>query len=127
MKLSSVLIISNEEIDIYISKSVLSIYNFADNFYIETSARSALHFLKRTTEIPELILLDLHMKDMNGIDFLNEFQKLPEEIIEKCKVVLLSNDANPYENKMKEINLHKHSSGLLEKPLNIKELIKLIN
>ena len=127
MKLKSVLIIDDEEIDLFISKRVLSMNDFAENVYTETSVRSALHFLKNTAHIPELILVDFKMDDMNGEDFLNEFQKFPKQITEKCKVVLLTAYLSKYEDKVKQIKLHKHSSGLLEKPLNIGELVDLIS
>ena len=126
MKLRSVLIIDNEEIDLFISKRVLVMDDFADNVYTETSVRSALHFLKTTKDIPELILVDLKMDDMDGLDFLNEFQKLPKNINEKCKVVLLSAYINYYDYEVMQIKQHKYSSGVLEKPLNVVELFEMV-
>lgn len=44
---------------------------------------------------PELILLDLNLSIMNGFDFLEELQNLPQLNLSRTKIVWLTSCANP--------------------------------
>jgi CheY-like chemotaxis protein len=60
-----------------------------------TNAQEALNLLQLWAnsfpeQIPDMIFLDINMPQMDGWEFLNEFQKLPQHILERCSVIMLS-------------------------------------
>src|SRR5687768_1970249 len=60
-----------------------------------TSAGDALVYLRKYVALdfqrmPEVILLDVNMPQMNGWKFLVEFEKLPDALINRCRLVVLS-------------------------------------
>ncbi len=93
----NVLLVDDEEIDLFIHEKVLTTTGFASQVHKVQSGRLALEYLKaaKTQEdLPELIFLDLNMPLMNGFDFLTAFERLPKNITEHCKVVILTSSSS---------------------------------
>ena len=67
---------------------------FASEVRVMTSGKMALEYFdihkSNLGEIPDLIFLDLNMPVVDGFVFLFEFDEFPEEVKEKCKIVVLS-------------------------------------
>lgn len=60
-----------------------------------TNPNEALDQLKKwaaseTENFPGLILLDINMPQIDGWEFLEEFEKLPAYLLDKCTVIMLS-------------------------------------
>jgi CheY-like chemotaxis protein len=49
----------------------------------------------RPEELPDMILLDINMPEMDGWAFLDEFALLPETALKKCSVYLLTSSIDP--------------------------------
>ncbi|MEL1253045.1 response regulator [Flavobacterium sp. DGU38] len=69
-----------------------------------------------------IILLDIQMPIMNGFEFLNEFEKLNEEIKKEIQIYAISSTLNPEE--IKRIKQNKNVVDFLNKPLPAEELKK---
>jgi CheY-like chemotaxis protein len=76
--------------------SVKIIQQFS-SFAVEsfTSPVEALNQLKWRTSnavdmFPDIVLLDIEMPRMNGWQFLEEFEKLPDHVLRKSSVIMLS-------------------------------------
>jgi two-component system, NarL family, nitrate/nitrite response regulator NarL len=85
-------LIDDSDIDLFIQRRFLEVYNFANNLIIYKSAEDALAWLKTISHesIPDLIFLDLNMPEVDGFSFLKQFKNLPEGVIKGCKVVVLT-------------------------------------
>jgi CheY-like chemotaxis protein len=85
----------------------------------------ALEFL-RTRNIGGklIILLDIMMPRMNGFEFLDEFEKLEEDVKSRVDIVILSSTFD--DNDLKRGNSHPSVKKMLSKPLSANELRELV-
>lgn len=74
---------------------------------------------------PVIILLDIQMPIMNGLDFLEEFDKLSENFKKEIQIYVLSSTLDPDE--IKQINENNYVTDFLNKPLQIEDFIKKIH
>ncbi|RZK59670.1 MAG: response regulator [Pedobacter sp.] len=127
-KTNKVMLIDDNEIDLKINAKLISLSKLFDETIICQSAEEALDYLNKyaseTERLPNFILLDIQMPDMDGFDFLEQYKNLSKNIADKCTIAMLSStldfgdiqraEANPYVVK------------LLKKPLSLPELTKLV-
>jgi CheY-like chemotaxis protein len=89
-----VLLIDDNEIDSYIAKHMITKNRRPQKINVKSSAIEALEFLvtleHKGEEFPDYIFLDIQMPEMDGFEFLDEFSKFPKELIDHCKVIMLS-------------------------------------
>lgn len=90
----SVLLIDDNEIDIYITRRLLEFNNFSKSISAACSGREALEQLKNSKNLPDVIFLDLNMPVINGFRFLSELAKLPSLVKDRVQVVVLTSSEN---------------------------------
>lgn len=85
-------LIDDSDIDLFIQKRFLEVYQFSKKLTSYRSAEEALKNLNsaRDHNTPDVIFLDLNMPNMDGFGFLERFQALPNEIRNKAKIVVLT-------------------------------------
>jgi len=112
---------------------VLEEAGVAENIRFAHNGVEALDYLKMNATFeknggryikPDLILLDLKMPDMNGYEFLEEFEKIDENLTSSSVVIMLTTALNP---RAKE-SLEKVRSvqGFWNKPLDISSVKKMV-
>jgi len=122
MKFKSVWLIDDDEINNFIITRMFKKKNISVNIIIHTNGNHALHYVRELIEsgkdIPSLILLDMHMPGMTGMEFLVELKKLPVEFSEMT-IIPISNGVHPSDQiKLQEIGL----KGFVLKPISYEKI-----
>lgn len=123
-KFRSVWVIDDEGVDLFLAERIFSDHAEVESLYLEKNAATALEKLKRISDkrdYPDLLLLDIEMKIMDGFSFLDEVVKIPRFFASDCKICLISAYFSTigYTNQAKE---YPFISKLIKKPLRAKHL-----
>ena len=115
-RFKKVLLVDDSEIDNFINSKLITKTHFAKETVEKLSGSAALEYLKteckKAESLPEVIFLDIMMPVMDGFGFLEEYEKLPDLIRDKCKIIMLSSSES-----FKDLN-RANSSRLVNKFLN---------
>ena len=85
-------LIDDSDIDLFIQRRFLEVYEFSSELLLYKSASEALNWLKKLNgeAPPDVIFLDLNMPEIDGFAFLKSFNELPEKIKTKSRIVVLT-------------------------------------
>src|ERR1700749_4285049 len=90
----TVLLVEDNETDNFIHKRIIEMAGVAKNFIVKNSGKRPLEFLESKEVIPGVVFLDINMPIVDLFVFLFEYDNFPEEIKQKCKIVILSSSDN---------------------------------
>jgi len=121
MSLGSILLIEDERINAMAFQKGLLRINAGNKLIIKETAENALNYLEGETKMPDIIMLDLNLPKMNGIDFLKIIKS--NEKFKQIPVIVLTTSVNP-KDKIDCFNLQ--VAGYFIKPIDYFELIKSI-
>jgi CheY-like chemotaxis protein len=111
-----VMLIDDNELDNFVNKKLIENEQFANGVLVQPSGISGLDYLKNPSgEIPDLIFLDIMMPGMDGFGFLEEFEKLGDDVKKKSKIVMLSTSESFKD--LNKANQNKYVYKFLNKPL----------
>jgi len=122
-KYANAMLIDDNELDNFINEKTLEANLFAKKIYTNTSAQSALEFLKNLVTMgnefsavyPEVIFIDINMPMMDGFQFIENFKKTSEKDLKQPKLVILTSSVY-HEDRQKASKISKDLI-FLNKPL----------
>ncbi|MEM6261834.1 MAG: response regulator [Bacteroidota bacterium] len=120
----NVMLVDDNEIDNIINEKIIEASNFADRISVFKGGQEALEFLNANQEnvasLPEIIFLDINMPIMDGFQFLEDFEQLPDDVQAKCKIIMLSSSISPKD--IDRAASNRYVKKYLNKPLNARYL-----
>lgn len=126
-QVNKITLIDDEEVCHLISTKIINMFS---SYSVEsfTDAKEALKEIRwrasnATTKRSEFILLDIEMPGMNGWQFLEEFEKLPEDVISRSCVVMLTSSTSYID--IAKSRTYRSVKEFLSKPLNEEKVNRL--
>lgn len=88
------LIIDDNPLDNFINSMIMQLTNFADEIIAKESSQDALKLLREGGVKPDVIFLDIRMPEMDGFQFLSEYEKIDIDK-NQTKIFMLSSSIDP--------------------------------
>jgi CheY-like chemotaxis protein len=126
-KVINILMVEDDEIDIMNVRRAFKKNNVTNPLHITNNGIEALDYLKEINEtaplkMPKIILLDLNMPKMGGIEFLRELRKMEHLKTISVFVMTTSNEDN---DKVEAYNLN--VAGYILKPLSMDQFMDVVS
>ena len=128
-RLSAILLIDDNETSNFLNERLLRRLNLTDHILVLSNGKQALDYLENLSRQggqagikPELILLDINMPVLDGIEFLELFQQLDARFRQGIHIAMLSTSNHPQDTgKASTFQAH-----YLTKPLTIEKVEALL-
>ncbi|SFD12550.1 response regulator [Flavobacterium phragmitis] len=120
---SQFIIIEDNLIDQFVTKKLLKKGLDINPLYIANNGKEGIDWLTGNPDHHSLIIfLDIQMPIMNGFEFLDEFDKLPENVKDRIEIFVLSSTLDSDE--IKKVRENKYVSDFWNKPFRLELLQK---
>ncbi|WP_442590990.1 response regulator [Pedobacter sp. AW31-3R] len=114
-----VMLIDDNIIDLKINSKIITITGLFDEIIMCQSAEEAIAYFQdhaaQPDQLPNLILLDIQMPEMDGFEFLEQYKGFPEILKGKTSIAMLSSTLDFGDIRRAEAN--SYVIQLLKKPL----------
>lgn len=123
------LIVDDSELDCFIAEKLVKHSGISNNVKSFLQASAALDYIRNTSHYDEdlrtVILLDILMPIMSGLEFVEEFEKLPEDFRAKYFIVAFTSSMNKKD--MTKMQSYESVKYLFDKPLSPEVLSSLLD
>jgi CheY-like chemotaxis protein len=121
-KLVSILLVEDDEVDVMNVKRAFSKNNIKNELFVAGNGVEALDMLRNgINPLPKIIILDINMPKMNGIEFLKEMRA--DENLKNISVFVMTT-SNEDSDKINAYNLN--VAGYILKPLSFEKFLSSV-
>lgn len=128
MKVKTILLIDDNEVDNFITRQMLLKYEVAENIIVQESAMDALRFLdgirNEPDQFPDYIFLDIRMPEMDGFGFIEEYLLFPDALKDHCIIFMLTSSGDQKD--VERAAQYSYVKKFLRKPLD-ENILKGLN
>jgi CheY-like chemotaxis protein len=123
----TIFVIDDDEINNVIVSTYIKRYHITDSYRVFDSAIKALTHIRDNgaDSVPEIVILDVKMPDMDGFEFLDEYEKLLDELNKKSSVYMLSSSVRM--NDKERSFQYKSVVDYIEKPMTLPQIKRIIS
>lgn len=125
-KLSSILLVDDDSTNNFLNELLLKSLGVTNQLLVAENGTAALALLEQTASTaggPALILLDVNMPGMNGIEFLENYVRLPPEQRRATIVIMLTSTMDARDlARLTELSI----AGLVSKPLTQEKIATIL-
>ena len=128
VKLPSVLLVDDDPTTNFLNQALLQRLDVVERVLVAQDGNQALALLQQHCSppmptCPVLILLDVNMPGMNGIEFLAAYHELPKEQRGATIIVMLTSSLHPRDlERVQQFPI----AGFLNKPLNTEKMQRVL-
>lgn len=128
-QLTSILLVDDDSTTNFLNQSLIKRLGIAQHLRTAENGAEALQALRETcvplsASCPSLILLDMKMPVMNGIEFLEAYSQLPPAQRQSIVIVMLTTSLLPQDlERVRQLPI----AGVLSKPLTKEKLQALVD
>lgn len=126
----SVCIIDDDKVYTFGVKKIIKNYLPENRIFTYDNGKIAIDAIKEMVanneDLPDLILLDIDMPEMNGWDFLNEFEMLKDKINKTVNIFVISSRIDHGKDDLFRVEWDDKVSDFIKKPVNLAVLKKIL-
>lgn len=122
------LLIEDNAIDQLITRQLLKKVLDVPDINVVNNGREGMQWIadcRNNFNEPLIILLDIQMPEMNGLQFLMEYEKLSKELKRETQIFMLTSSLDAEE--IKRIEGNDYVTGFLSKPFPAKEFEQMLH
>ncbi len=121
------IVIDDSKLDCFIAQKIIKNTGIAETVESFLQASDALEFIKQrpAEELETIVLVDVPMPVMDGFEFVEAFDKLPQTITSRYTIFLISSSIS--EKDFARVHGLKSVKSFLSKPLTSHNLVELLS
>lgn len=123
-KLSNLWIIDDDPMSSFYIKRLAELGELAHIISIYSKAQGAvdylLHHKKSNSHLPDVILLDIYMPELDGWGFLQKFKNIQDQLIKTIDIYIISSSNHPTD--VEQAQTIKEVKGYFVKPVTMESL-----
>ena len=125
----TICLIDDDKIYQFTAKRMIELVNPNQKVLLFSNGKEALEYFKEaslsTSDLPDVILLDINMPVMNGWEFLEGYHNLKPSFSKDIIIYMLSSSLDEKDRYKSQCSTH--VSEYIEKPLNLKMMTDILN
>ncbi|MBK9012688.1 MAG: response regulator [Saprospiraceae bacterium] len=130
-KLTCILMVDDDKATNFLNRRLLNKMELSESIHVARNGAEAMDYLSTAVEglpdcpCPDLILLDINMPLINGWEFLEHYQEMPEDFKNRIRILILTTS-------LRDVDVERAKStpgvkGFLSKPLREGDIKSMLN